>query len=149
MSNAKGQELIVDIFTDHGLIVSEVVHLKHGKAQLSLTYWGAGSGGALSIVAYAMTAVGYQNRALSGITNAIYPARQELQVGLRMARTTLRPGETANADLHILTPEGSAVESALGVLVFDKAVAERVRTDEEFGREYGFSVYDYGNLITI
>ena len=53
------------------------------------------------------------------------------------------PGETANADLHILTPEGSAVESALGVLVFDKAVAERVRTDEEFGREYGFSVYDY------
>ena len=142
VSNAKGQELIVDIFTDHGLIVSEVVHLKHGKAELSVPY-DPRFRGALSIVAYAMTAVGDQNRALSGITNVIYPARQELQVGLRMARTTLRPGETANADLHILTPEGSAVESALGVLVFDKAVSERVRTDEEFGRVSGFSVYDY------
>jgi hypothetical protein len=142
VSNAKVNELIVDIFADTGLIVSEVVHLKHTKGELSVPY-DPRFRGALTIVAYAMTGVGDQNRALSGITNVIYPARQELQVGLRMARTTLRPGETANADLHILTPEGSAVESALGVLVFDKAVAERVRTDEEFGREYGFSVYDY------
>jgi hypothetical protein len=142
VSNAKVKELIVDIFADNGLVVSEVVHLKHGQAELSVPY-DPRFRGALTVVAYAMTGAGDQNRALSGITNVIYPARQELKVALRMARTTLRPGETANADLHILTPEGSAVESALGVLVFDKAVAERVRTDEEFGREYGFSVYDY------
>jgi hypothetical protein len=142
VSNTKAKELIVDIFADSGLVVSEVVHLKHGKTELSAPY-DPRFRRALTIVAYAMTGVGDQNRALSGITNVIYPARQELQVGLRMARTTLRPGETANADLHILTPEGSAVESALGVLVFDRAVAERVRTDEDFGRESGFSVYDY------
>jgi hypothetical protein len=142
VSNAKVKELIVDIFADSGLVVSEVVHLKHGQAELRVPY-DPRFRGALTIVAYAMTGVGDQNRALSGITNVIYPARQELQVALRMARTTLRPGERANADLHILTPDGNAVESALGVLVFDKAVAERVRTDEEFGRESGFSVYDY------
>jgi hypothetical protein len=142
LSNAKVKDLIVDVFADSGLVVSEVVHLKHGQANLSVPY-DPRFRGALTIVAYAMTGVGDENRVLSGTTNVIYPARQELQVGLRMARTTLRPGETANADLHVMTPEGSAVESALGVLVFDKAVAERVRTDEEFGREYGFSVYDY------
>jgi len=142
VSNAKVKDLIVDIFADSGLVVSEVVHLKHRQAELTVPY-DPRFRGALTVVAYAMTGVGDQNRALSGITNVIYPARQELQVALRMARTTLRPGETANADLHVLTPEGGAVESALGVLVFDKAVAERVRTDEEFGREYGFSVYDY------
>jgi A-macroglobulin TED domain/Alpha-2-macroglobulin family/MG2 domain/Carboxypeptidase regulatory-like domain/A-macroglobulin receptor binding domain/Macroglobulin domain MG3 len=142
LSNAKVKDLIIDIFADSGLVVSEVVHPKHGQAELTVAY-DPRFRGPLTVVAYAMTSVGDQNRALSGITNVLYPARQELQVGLRMARTTLRPGETANADLHILTPEGSAVESALGVLVFDKAVAERVRTDEEFGREYGFSIYDY------
>ena len=123
-------------------MVSEVAHLKHGQAELTVPY-DPRFRGPLAIVAYAMTGVGDQNRALSGIINVIYPARQELQVGLHISRTTLRPGETATADLHILTPEGRAVESALGVLVFDKAVAERVRSDEEFGREYGFSVYDY------
>ena len=92
--------------------------------------------GTLAVVAYAMTSVGDQNRALSAITNVIYPAQQELQVGLRMARTMLRPGQTANADLHILTPDGHATESVLGVLVFHRAVAERVRTDEDFGGEY-------------
>jgi hypothetical protein len=143
LSNVRVKDIIVDIFADSGLAVSEVVQLKHGRAELNVPY-DPQFRGALTIVAYAMTGVGDQNRALSGITNIIYPARQELQVALRMARTTLRPGETANADLHILTPEGRVVESALGVLVFDKAVAERVRTDEEFGREYGFSVYDYG-----
>jgi len=141
-SNANVKELIVDVFAESGLVVSEVVHLKHRQAELTVPY-DARFRGALTIVAYAMTGAGDQNRALSGTIYVIYPARQELQVALHMARTTLRPGETANADLHVLTPEGSAAESALGVLVFDKAVAERVRTDEEFGREYGFSVYDY------
>ena len=141
-SNANVKELIVDVFAESGLVVSEVVHLKHRQADLTVPY-DLRFSGALTVVAYAMTGASDQNRALSGLTNVIYPARQELQVELHMARTTLRPGETANADLHILTPEGHAVESALGVLVFDQAVAERVRTDEEFGREYGFSVYDY------
>lgn len=142
LSNIRGKDIIVDIFGDRGLVVSEVVHLKHGETELNVPY-DPSFHGPLTIVAYAMTSVGDQNRALSGTTHVVYPARQELQVGLHMAHTTLRPGETANADLHILTPEGNPVESALGVLVFDKAVAERVRTDEEFGREYGFSIYDY------
>jgi hypothetical protein len=51
-----------------------------------------------------------------------------------MARTMLRPGQKANADLHILTPDGRAAESVLGVLLFDRAVAERVRTGREYAR---------------
>src|ERR1044072_6177436 len=60
-----------------------------------------------------------------------------------MARTTYRPGETASADFRVRSPEGKPVEGDVGILVFDRAVAERVRTDEEFGRPYGFSIYDY------
>jgi len=72
--------------------------------------------GTLAVVAYAMTSVGDQNRALSAITNVIYPAQQELQVGLRMA--------THDA--------ASRTNSQCGSSHLDA----RVRTDEDFGGEY-------------
>jgi hypothetical protein len=73
----------------------------------------------------------------------IYPAAQELRVGVRMPKTTFRPGENASVDVRVKSPDGKAAASDLGVLVFDRAVADRVRSDEEFGREYGFSIFDY------
>src|SRR5208337_3903504 len=40
--------------------------------------------------------------------------------------------------------QGSAVQGALGTVVFDKAVSERVRTDEDFGgRGFGFLDYQW------
>jgi hypothetical protein len=35
----------------------------------------------------------------------------------------------------VRAPEGSSSESALGVVVLDKAVEERFRTDQEFGHQ--------------
>jgi hypothetical protein len=60
-----------------------------------------------------------------------------------MGKTIFRPGEEAAADVGVRAPDGAPVESALGVLVYDRAVAERVRTDQQFVREYGFNIYDF------
>jgi hypothetical protein len=52
-----------------------------------------------------------------------------------------------------VNPEGRTVESALGVVVTDKAVDERIRTDQEFGSGYGgfystiFSLMGYGDEL--
>jgi len=72
----------------------------------------------------------------------IYPAPQELRVGVRMPKTTFRPVKMQRG-CPVKSPDGKAAASDLGVLVFDRAVADRVRSDEEFGREYGFSIFDY------
>src|SRR5262249_13612505 len=54
-------------------------------------------------------------------------------------RASYRPGEEARAELRALTPQGRAAESALGVVIFDKAIEERARTDRELGgRSFGF-----------
>ncbi|HEU5414057.1 MAG TPA: hypothetical protein VFW31_09885 [Candidatus Angelobacter sp.] len=45
--------------------------------------------------------------------------------------------------MSVRTPDGNPVESALGVLVYDRTVAERVRTDQQCGRDYGFNIYDF------
>jgi uncharacterized protein YfaS (alpha-2-macroglobulin family) len=142
-SNSPVHDVIVDVSTPAGLVSSRVVRLANGRAELTFEY-DSRLRGEVEITAFALTESPEQDDyALSGTAHVIYPALQELRVGLKMAHSTYRPGETASADFTVRSPEGKPVESDLGVLVFDRAVAERVRSDEEFGRPYGFSIYDY------
>src|SRR5215469_14080877 len=142
-SNSPVHEVIVEVSTPAGLVSSRVVRLVNGRAELSFEYDPRLSG-EVEITAFALTESPQQDDyALSGTAHVIYPALQDLRVGLKMAHSTYRPGETASADFTVRSPEGKPVESDLGILVFDRAVAERVRSDEEFGRAYGFSIYDY------
>lgn len=142
-SNSPVREVIVNISTSAGLVSSKVVPLVRGTADVTFDY-DARLRGEVEISAFVLTRTDDDDeRALSAAAHVIYPASQDLQVRLNMARTTYRPGETASADFKVRSPRGVGLESALGILVFDRAVAERVRSDEEFGRPYGFSIYDY------
>jgi len=142
-SNSPVRDVIVDVSTPAGLVASRVVRLVNGRSELSIEYDSRLSG-EVEITAFVLTESPQQDDyALSGTAHVIYPALQDLKVGLKMALSTYRPGETASAEFSVRSPQGKPVESDLGVLVFDRAVAERVRSDEEFGRPYGFSIYDY------
>ena len=142
-SNSPVRDVIVDVSTPAGLIASRVVRPVNGQAELSVEYDSRLSG-EVEITAFALTESPQQDDyALSGTAHVIYPALQDLRIRVTMAHTTYRPGETASAEFSVRSPEGKPVESDLGILVFDRAVAERVRSDEEFGRPYGFSIYDY------
>jgi uncharacterized protein YfaS (alpha-2-macroglobulin family) len=144
VSSAQRQELILNVWDAAGLLTSQTARLSHGKVNATVTFDPRFRGN-IYVTAYCMSPSGDEENALSGWTQVIYPAKEELDVKLKMPRTVLRPGEEVAADLHVLTPTGEPTESALGVLVFDRAVAERVRTDEDFGREYGYSIFDYFN----
>jgi hypothetical protein len=142
LSNTSVREAVVDLSGASGLLASEVVHLDHGRAQITFPY-DPGFHGQLDVTAFAITGSQEKNSDLIVERQVLFPGRQELQLALRMAKTIFRPGEDAAADVGVRTPDGAPVESALGVLVYDRAVAERVRTDQQFGREYGFNIYDY------
>ncbi|HXP41113.1 MAG TPA: MG2 domain-containing protein, partial [Candidatus Acidoferrales bacterium] len=142
-SNSPARDVIIDVSTAAGLVTSRVIRLVNRQAELSIDYDSRLSG-EVEITAFALTESPQQDAyALSGTAHVIYPALQDLRVGLKMAHSTYRPGETASAEFSVRSPEGKPIESDLGILVFDRAVAERVRSDEEFGRPYGFSIYDY------
>lgn len=68
----------------------------------------------------------------------IYPNPNELQITAVANSNTYRPGEDAKFDFSILTPNGKPVETVLGVVVFDKAVSERERTDKPGHYNNGF-----------
>jgi hypothetical protein len=141
-SNTRAQDVIANIASAEGLLSSQVVRLDHGQAEFTVPY-DPRLRGRIDLRVYAMTGAAESDRALGGMVAVMYPAPQELRVDLRMDKTIFRPGENASVDVRVKSPDGKAATSALGVLVFDRAVAERVRTDEEFGREYGFSIFDY------
>ena len=142
LSNTTVREVVIDLSGATGLLVSEVVHLDHGRAQVTFPY-DPRFHGQLEVTAFAIAGSGEKNSDLTGEHHVLFPGRQELQLMLRTAKAVFRPGEEAAADVAVRTPEGAPVESALGVLVYDRAVAERVRTDQQFGGEYGFNIYDF------
>lgn len=142
VSSGKPQDLVLNVWNEAGLLTSQVVRLSGGKASAAVPF-DPRFRGDIYVTASSLSAAGGEENSLSGWTQVLYPAKEELDVKLKMPQTVFRPGAEVAADLHVLTPTGEPTESALGVLVFDRAVAERVRTDEDFGREYGYSIFDY------
>ncbi len=73
-----------------------------------------------------------------GSRTVLFPRNRDLKVDFRLDHTDYKPGDNATVDFSISTPEGRPVNSALGVVIFDRAVEERARTDQEFRGQFGF-----------
>ena len=97
--------------------------------------------GDITLVAYAL---GLQRSRtnddtdVSGSHTVFFPHDSELRLNAHLSKTTYRPGEEADADFRITSPDQSATRSAIGLVVVDKAVSERERTDHDFGPNSGF-----------
>ena len=62
-------------------------------------------------------------------TRVVYPRPELLQLQMKPLKSTYRPGETATVDVRVLNSQGEAKSSALGLLVYDQALEELVRTE--------------------
>ncbi|MEZ5344899.1 MAG: hypothetical protein R2681_05005 [Pyrinomonadaceae bacterium] len=62
-----------------------------------------------------------------------FPEKQNLDLDAKFSSTTYKPNEEANVNFKVSAGRNEPVKSALGVVVFDKAIEERARTDAEFG----------------
>jgi hypothetical protein len=75
---------------------------------------------------------------LASSHTVLFPQNHELKLDVRPEKTTYRPGDEVAVNFHVASPQGGAAQSALGLVVVDKALEERQRTDEEFGARSGF-----------
>jgi uncharacterized protein YfaS (alpha-2-macroglobulin family) len=141
-SNTKDAILSVDVVNDLKVIRSEAVRLEHGQASITFPY-GKDFDGKLSVVAsfYEQEEKSYAGDEVTGRHTILYPRDRELKLDVKVGQAVYRPGEEAQATLRAMDADGRSLESVFGVVVFDKAVEERARTDAEFGSPYGF--YDY------
>jgi len=123
------QSVVVDLTRDLNVIRSERLKLHDGRASITFPYRSEFKD-RLSIAAYPDFA---EQRTQIGFTTVLYPRDLDLKVDVKTSQASYRPGEDAQVDLSVRAPDGASTESTLGVVVVDKAVEERFRTDQEFG----------------
>ncbi len=128
-SSVPDQKIVVDLASSRGLIRSERIQL-HGRHASIVFPYRPEFKDELTIAAYpdfpnSQTALAFRN--------VLYPHNTELNVKVQTSQASYRPGEDAQLNLKVSEAEGGGAESALGVVVLDRAVEERFRTDREFG----------------
>lgn len=130
-SSLADQTVRVEVAKDWTVIRSERVRLRGGRATVSFPYVPSFAG-PITIAAYPDFA---NKERLIGVRTVLYPGNSELNLDVKTSQATYRPGEDASVRFNVRTSGGEAAESALGVVVFDKAVDERMRSDSEFGEQ--------------
>lgn len=137
-SSAEDGEFVVDVVNAKGMLASHVLRLHEGRGDWVIPY-NPRFIGVLTVQAYSLET---PHAALHASARVLYARPDELKLSVHMPQTTFLPGETVTTDIDVRTPQGAGVASALGLVVFDQAVAERMRTDQDFG-DYGFSADSY------
>jgi hypothetical protein len=136
--------LAVDTISEARVLESQLVRLQNGRAVLTIPYRQEFSG-PITIAAYSPASTDESDLA-AGSRTVLYPHDRDLKFKLALNQESYRPGDDATASFMTRMANGRAAQSALGVVIFDKAVEERARTDRDFGGGYGFyGAYCYLN----
>ncbi|HKE58471.1 MAG TPA: MG2 domain-containing protein, partial [Pyrinomonadaceae bacterium] len=123
----------VEVVRDWSVLHSQLLRLHHGRASIVIPYQPEYKD---EITVAAFIARGEEETTVGSHT-VLFPRNRDLKLNLQLADKSYKPGELAHVSFRALNPGGRSVESALGVVVLDKAVEERIRTDQEFGQRYG------------
>lgn len=129
--------VIVDVASQSNLIQSRHVQLHQGKTTFTVRYKPE-MRDEVNISAYSQTADSNDWDLPFGSRTVLFPRDRELRFNVRMDRAKYKPGADAMADFEVLRPDGKPASSVIGVVIFDRAVEERARLDEEFGGRFGF-----------
>jgi hypothetical protein len=134
-STARDLAVLVDLVSDQSVIRSEKLQLHDGRGSITFPY--------RSDLKDVLTIAAYQDftdsRRMIATRTVLYPRSRDLKVNVASIAATYRPGQEALVDLRVRASDGSPTAGALGVVVFDKAVEERSRTDLEFGHRVSTS----------
>lgn len=144
-STRQTAQVYVDIVQSWSVVASHFVTLSGGKAQLKVPYQ-PNFKGEIKISAYfeepaTRRSYDYQSRSyyeedyfelVSASRGIIFPAPSNLRLSADFDKEFYKPSEEGKISFGVADSVGSAVESVLGVVIFDKAIEERARTDSDF-----------------
>jgi len=147
-SDAERLGVVVDAVSEGRVLFSRAVRLSGGRASLVVPTTREFKG-AVNFTATGAAPLKDDEESYSlGARTVVFPRDRELKLDVRLSQKSYKPGEDAGAEFAVRTADGRRAAGALGVVVFDKAVEERARTDGETAGTFGFadsvSEYWYG-----
>ena len=137
LRSSKPARVVVQAVCEGAVLGSRRLSLERGAAMVTFPYESRFTD-EITVVAYSLEEPVDSYRYLWGSRTVLYPKNRNLEVDLKLDKDEHRPGEAAVARINVRLPDKSAAESALGMKVVDHAVAERARTDSEFGGSRGY-----------
>lgn len=144
ISTKKAGYVYFDIVKNWTVIESRFIKIENGRGEINVPY-NTNFKGDLILSAYGDEEEGnyYWSLKMRTSRGIIFPEQQNLKLDAEFSKAVYKPSEDAKVKFSVLDGTGKPTESALGIVVFDKAIEERARTDAEFGNY--FSRY-YGML---
>ena len=141
----------VDVLSENGLLAHLRAHLAHGSSQLIIPS-NPSFHGLVTLQAYTMNGDeddyhGYRSSYNFSDKSVLYPEDRELRVKLTGLKTSYSPGTEVKAVLNVNDAASTLPRGALGVSVFDTAVAQRAETEEESNQHWWGSYWWLGNSI--
>jgi hypothetical protein len=129
--------MIVDVARESNLIESRYVSLHNGTTTFTLRYRPEFQD-EVTVSAYAKTPGAHRYDIPFGSRTVLFPRDRDLKLNFRLDHADYKPGADATVDFRVSSPDGRPANSSLGIVIFDRAVEERARTDQEFGGRFGF-----------
>lgn len=121
------QTVFVDVVQNLSVIYSKRVKLGDGRATVQIPFR-PDFKGELTISAYFLGDNGYSP--ISFAKNIIFPSPNDLKFNIKSLKTVYRPNEEANISFNVRNGIGNAAETALGIVILDKAIEERAATEQ-------------------
>lgn len=121
------QTVFVDVVQNLSVIYSKRVKLGNGRATLQIPFR-PDFKGELTISAYFKEEG--ESYPIHFAKNVIFPSQSDLKFNIKSLKTVYRPNEEANISFNIRNGTGNAAETALGIVVLDKAIEERAATEQ-------------------
>ena len=142
ISTETGRDVDVDITRNFVVIESRRVHLKNGRAEIVIPYRPEFRN-QLTVGAY----IDDGDKTIETSRGVFYPHPTNLRLDAQTVQAMYRPHEDAQINFNVSTADKKTGETALGVIILDKAIEERARTDAEFGDSNVRQFVGYGDLI--
>ncbi|MDM7921421.1 MAG: MG2 domain-containing protein, partial [Pyrinomonadaceae bacterium] len=121
----------VDVVSGWSVVDSRFVQIKDGRGRLKIPYRNSFKG-ELTIAAFIEDPED-TDELVHTSRGVVFPFKQGVTVEANFDKAVYKPNEDVKLDIGVKDVGGNALESALGVVVVDRAVEERARTDAEFG----------------
>ena len=139
VSSEADETVFVDVFSSQTSLESRRVKLKNGRAELKLPY-------KPEFKNYLVVSAYFESgKTIQDSQGVVFPQKQGLQISAETNKETFRPAEEAQMNFAVSSSDKKQTEAALGVVILDKAVEERARTDANFG---GVNIFqNFGGLM--
>lgn len=133
--------VFVDVVNGLSVVDSRFASLRDGKAQVEIPY-GNAFRGALTLAAFTEKD-DKKDGLLRTSRGVIFPTSEGVKVNADFDKPVYKPNEQATVKFGVTNSSGATLESALGIVVLDRAVEERASSDADFGNMWS----DYAGFL--